>query len=77
MSQETGVVTNEYGNLVEQHVYHHSANEGPRVNVKVEKNSKGYNFEATVLGAETPELALELLRQTVARLEAEYGSKAA
>lgn len=57
----------------EQHVYHHSAADGPRVNVKVEKNTRGYNFEATVLNAATPDEALALLRQTVAALEAEYG----
>ncbi len=49
----------------------------PRFNVKVEKNSKGYNFDATVVGANSPEQALELLHKLTAGLEAEYGSKTA
>lgn len=57
----------------EQHIYHHQAADGPRVNVKVEKNSRGVNYEATVLNAGSPEEALALLRETVALLEAEYG----
>lgn len=59
--------------MEDQHIYHHQANDGPRVNVKVEKNTKGYNFEATILNAGTPEEALSLLSLVVAQLEAEYG----
>ena len=57
----------------DQHIYHHQANDGPRVNVKAEKNSRGVNFEATVLNAGSPEEALDLLRETMRLLEAEYG----
>ena len=34
-----------------QYVFHHYDNDGPRVNVKAEKNTKGWNYEATVTGA--------------------------
>ena len=73
----TPVTTDEFGNPEERHVYHHQANDGPRINAKVERNSKGYNWEATVLGAETPEIAAELLRQIVSTLEQEYGKEKA
>ena len=35
--------------MEEQHVYHHYDNDGARINVKVEKNTKGYNYEATAI----------------------------
>jgi hypothetical protein len=57
----------------DQHIYHHNANDGPRVNVKAEKNSRGVNYEATVIGAHSPEEAMALLRETVAALEKEFG----
>jgi hypothetical protein len=60
--------------MEEQHVYHHNDSDGPRVNVKVEKNSKGFNYEAHIQGAKTPEEALNLLHTTIAALKAEYES---
>lgn len=44
-----------------QHIYHHYDNDGARLNIKVEKNSKGYNHEITVTGAKTVEEAMKLI----------------
>lgn len=51
-----------------QHVYHHTDNDGPRINTSVERNSKGYNYTATVTGARSPEEAMQLLAATLAQL---------
>lgn len=45
----------------------------PRFNVKAERNSKGWNYEATVTGAHSPEEALRLLQVLTSTLEAQYG----
>jgi hypothetical protein len=56
------------------HVYHHSALDGIRLSVKVEKNSKGYNWEASVSDARSVDEALDVLRSAQERLAAEYGA---
>ena len=61
----------------EQHIYHHNDVDGPRVNMKAERNTKGYNYEATVTGAKTVDEALAMLSDAIAKLEAQYGVKAA
>lgn len=48
-------------NGTEQHVYHHYDNDGARVNVSFERNSRGVNYSATVTGAKTVAEAIELL----------------
>lgn len=54
----------------QQHVYHHS--EGPKLNVSVEKNSRGWNYSATVTNAsEVPE-AMKILKDAVAALREEF-----
>lgn len=58
--------------MEEQHVYHHYDNDGARINVKVEKNTKGYNYEATVTGAKNDEEALEILDKLVAELKLRF-----
>ena len=63
--------------MEEQHIYHHSDNDGARVNVKVEKNSRGFNYEATVTGAKSVEEAVALLKDAEAQLKALYGAEAA
>jgi hypothetical protein len=60
----------------EQHIYHHSDNDGARINVKVEKNTKGFNYEATVTGAKSVDEALSLLKEVQQKLQAEYGGEA-
>lgn len=56
-----------------QHIYHHSDSDGPRINVKVERNSRGFNYEATVTGAKSVEEAMALLKEAEAQLTAAYG----
>lgn len=55
-----------------QHVYHHNISDGPKVNVKVEKNSRGYNFEVTVTGAPSVDEALAIVRDAENQLAAQY-----
>lgn len=49
-------------------VYHHRGDDGPKINSAVEKNSKGYNYSATVTGARSPEEAIALIAQTLQHL---------
>ena len=58
-----------------QHIFHHSDSDGARVNVKVERNSRGFNWEATVTGAKTVEEAMALLVDAEAQLKATYGTE--
>lgn len=55
-----------------QHVYHHSDSDGARINVKVEKNTKGFNYEATVTGAKSVDEAIGLLKDAENKLQAAY-----
>lgn len=54
------------------HVWTHTVYDGPRVNIKVEKNSRGVNWEVTVTGASNPDEALRIIRETDAKLAAQY-----
>jgi len=47
----------------EQHVYHHYDNDGVRVNVSFEQNSRGVNFSATVMGSKSVAEAILQLRE--------------
>lgn len=50
----------------EQHVYHHYDKDvKPTFNVKIEKNSKGYNWEITVIGVSSNKEAFELELQAL------------
>ncbi len=60
---------------MEQHIYTHSDSDGARITVKVEKNTKGFNYEAAVSGATTVEEAMALLKDAQAKLQAEFGDK--
>ena len=60
--------------MEEQHIYHHSDNE-PKVNLSAERNSKGWNYGATVLNASSVSEAIKLLKQATKALEEEYGAK--
>lgn len=57
----------------EQHVYHHSDPAQPKVTVSVEKNTKGYNWSASVNGAATVEEAMNMLKEAEKALNKEYG----
>lgn len=59
---------------MEQHVYHHPDSDGPRIAMKIEKNSKGYNWECSVSGAKTVEEAIALLTQGENELKKVYGN---
>lgn len=54
--------------------YHQWLDKNPTLNVKVERNSRGINYEATVLGARSVEEAVRLVRELTASLgQAYYG----
>lgn len=56
----------------DQHVYHHN-DPAPTFSVKAERNTKGWNYEASVNGAQSVEDALTLLKELTTRLENQYG----
>jgi hypothetical protein len=56
----------------EQHVYHHN-DATPRIDMKVERNSRGYNFEAKVAGAASVDEAMALIEKATSALQARYG----
>jgi ABC-type Fe3+-citrate transport system substrate-binding protein len=60
----------------EQHIYHHSDSDGVRVNVKVERNSRGFNYEATITGAKTVDEAMGALKEAESKLRDSYGGGA-
>lgn len=60
--------------MEEQHIYHHNDSDGIRIYVKVEKNTKGFNYEATVTGAKTVDEAVATLKSAQGALEAQYGA---
>ena len=59
---------------MDQHVYHHNVDERPKVNLKVEKNSKGVNWEITVIGAKSPKEAMDLLDEMTDEMKLRYGN---
>ena len=59
--------------MEDQHVYHHYDNPvQEKVRVKLERNTKGYNYEISTSG-ETVDEALGLIREAEGKLKAEYG----
>ena len=60
--------------LPDQHIYHHYDSDGIRIALKVEKNTKGFNYEASITGAKSPEEAIVTLKAAQGLLEATYGS---
>lgn len=58
----------------EVHHYHHYDQNGPRINVKVERNSKGFNWETTITGAASVDEALALVNVANEKLAAQYGA---
>ncbi len=57
----------------EQHIWHHQEQATMRLNVTLEKNSKGYNFSVVVVNAPDCELALDVLDQARSELANRYG----
>lgn len=60
--------------MEDQHIYYHHESDGPRIAMKVERNSKGYNWEVAVSGAKSVEQAMSLLTQGNDALKASYGN---
>jgi hypothetical protein len=56
----------------DQHVFNHYVPNSPTINAKAEKNSKGFNYEVTVIGASTPAQAAALLEETMNKLKATF-----
>ena len=48
---------------------------GPQIYASAERNTKGWNYSASVTGAATPEQAVQLLMETIANLEAELARR--
>ena len=63
--------------MEDQNIYHHYDNDGVRINVSVEKNTKGFNYNATVTGAKSVEEAMKALIEAQSALEAKYGAPVA
>lgn len=57
-----------------QDVYHHYDDKA-KVNVKIEKNSRGYNWEVTVNGATNIDEALSILNEAEMKLSAKYSTQ--
>ena len=58
-----------------QHVYHHYDEQPaprPIVHMKVERNSRGYNYSASIEGAGSVEEAKSLLDKAMGTLAADY-----
>lgn len=58
----------------EQHVYHHYDGNVAKISVKVEKNTKGFNYEVSVSDASIIDEAIALLHNTQQRLESMYSA---
>lgn len=59
----------------DSNVYHHTMPAAPTVNMGVERNSRGYNWSVTVVGAESPAAALAMIAEGEAALRLAYGER--
>ena len=57
--------------LERQDVYHHY-DDKPKVNMKVERNSRGYNWEVTVTGSVSVDEALTIVQDAKKKLSQIY-----
>lgn len=60
--------------MEDQNVYHHYDNV-PTLNVKVEKNSRGFNYSATVEGARSVDEAMKMLDDAMSQLADTYDTE--
>ena len=60
--------------MEDQNVYHHYEDNGPRITVKVERNSKGYNWECAVSNCKDVATAMALVSEAEDRLASEYST---
>ena len=58
----------------DQNIYHHYDNDGLRINMSIEKNSRGFNYSVTIVGAKSVVEAMGALKEAEATLKAKYGS---
>ncbi|MFZ2992607.1 MAG: hypothetical protein WA061_02720 [Microgenomates group bacterium] len=63
-----------WNELPVQHVYNHEDTLEPRINIKVEKNSKGFNYDVTVTEAKSVDEAMELVKDAIKKLKIEFGT---
>lgn len=56
-----------------QHVYHHSEENVTTLNIGIEKNTKGFNWSVTVVGAKSVEEAIQLISEANFALKKSYG----
>jgi hypothetical protein len=57
----------------ESHVYTHTEKPEPTVNLSIEKNTKGFNWGVTVIGASSVAEGLELLDKARDEMASRYG----
>jgi len=57
------------------YVIHKHEDNGPKVNLKVEKNTKGYNWEATITNAKSVEEAIAMVREAESKLKLQFGAE--
>ena len=48
---------------------------GPQIYASAERNTRGWNYSASVTGATSPDEAIVLLRETLDRLEADLRAR--
>jgi hypothetical protein len=53
-------------------VLHQWVDNGPRVSLKAEKNTRGFNYEISISGCSNVEEAMKLLREARKQLEKEF-----
>jgi hypothetical protein len=56
---------------VQNHI-HTWADQGPKIDIKAERNSRGYNWEIKVSGAKSTDEALAMLADADAKLKAQF-----
>ena len=53
--------------------FYHGLSGGPKVNVKISRNSRGVNWEVTIIGAEDVKEAMKLIDEAEDLLHQRYG----
>jgi len=64
-------MSGEFTNPVQHHV-HTWADQGPKIDIKAERNSRGYNWEIKVSGAKSTDEAIAMLAEADAKLKAKF-----
>ena len=57
---------------LQQHIFYHLDN-STHINIEVEKNSRGMNYKITVVNASSVDEALNIAKDAINKLRAEYG----